>query len=64
MSTRVHDLTARRLQRLLAKDQVDGRLPSVVGGVVRDGALVWSGSHGTVTAARVEPGPDVQYRIG
>ena len=65
MSTRVHDLTARRLQRLLAKDQVDGRLPSVVGGVVRDGSLVWSGTHGTVTgAAGVEPGPDVQYRIG
>lgn len=61
----VHDLTARRLQTLLAKDQVDGRLPSVVGGVVRDGELVWSGAHGSVVGTSgVDPGPDVQYRIG
>ncbi|MGZ5416351.1 MAG: serine hydrolase domain-containing protein [Nocardioides sp.] len=59
----VQDLTARRLQTLLAQDQVAGRLPSVVGGVVRDGDLVWTGSHGTVTGS-VDPGPDVQYRIG
>ena len=52
------DTTARRLQLLLAKDQVAGRLPSVVGGVVRDGALVWHGSYGAPTS------PDVQYRIG
>jgi CubicO group peptidase (beta-lactamase class C family) len=65
MNHPVHDLTARRLQVLLARDQVDGRLPSLVGGVVRDGALVWNGSHGSVTgSAGVEPGPDVQYRIG
>lgn len=63
MSSRVQDLTARRLQLLLAKDQVDGRLPSLVGGVVRDGELVWTGSHGSVTGS-VPPGPDVQYRIG
>jgi CubicO group peptidase (beta-lactamase class C family) len=63
----VHDLTARRLQLLLARDQVDGRLPSLVGGVVRDGTLVWTGSHGAVAAAGAgapAPGPDVQYRIG
>ncbi len=61
----VHDQTARRLQTLLAKDQVDGRLPSVVGGVVRDGELVWSDSHGSVVGTSgVDPGPDVQYRIG
>ncbi len=65
MSGPVHDLTARRLQGLLARDQVDGRLPSVVAGVVRDGALVWTGRHGNATgAAGVVPGPDVQYRIG
>jgi CubicO group peptidase (beta-lactamase class C family) len=56
--------TARRLQLLLARDQVAGRLPSVVGGVVRDGELVWTGSHGTVTGSGFAPGPDLQYRIG
>ena len=54
----VADLTARRLEVLLARDQVTGRLPSVVGGVVRDGELVWQSSYGAAT------GPDVQYRIG
>ena len=54
----VNDLTAHRLQVLLARDQVAGRLPSVVGGVVRDGDLVWHGSYGAAT------GPDVQHRIG
>ena len=54
----VAELTARRLEVLLARDQVAGRLPSVVGGVVRDGGLVWQSSYGAAT------GPDVQYRIG
>jgi len=45
----VADLTARRLHALVAADQVAGRLPSVVAGMVRDGALVWTGSHGSVT---------------
>ncbi len=56
--------TQRRLQALVAADQVAGRLPSVVAGVVRDGELVWTGSHGSVTGGGVDPGPDVQYRIG
>jgi CubicO group peptidase (beta-lactamase class C family) len=57
------DLTGRRLDALLARDQVDGRLPSVVAGAVRDGELVWTGSHGVTTGG--EPaGPDLQYRIG
>lgn len=58
----VTDLTARRLDVLLAREQTEGRLPSVVGGLVRDGALVWTGE---VNALRgFETGPDVQYRIG
>lgn len=61
---RVSDTTARQLQLLLARDQVAGRLPSAVGGVVRDGELVWTGAHGEVTGAQFPPGPDVQYRIG
>lgn len=66
----VHGLTARRLQVLIAQDQTAGRLPSVVAGVVREGELVWTGSHGSLVVAdggaagRVHPGPDVQYRIG
>ena len=50
-------LTAR-----LARAQSEGRLPSVAAGLVRDGALVWSGGRGEVDGAG--PGPDTQYRIG
>ena len=43
-------------QHRLAALQADGRLPSVVAGVLQDGALVWTGSvHGST---------DAQYRIG
>ena len=45
-------------QRVLDHAQASGRLPSVVGGVLRDGALVWTGVAGDV------PGIDQQYRIG
>jgi CubicO group peptidase (beta-lactamase class C family) len=56
------DLAARRLDVLLAREQASGRLPSVAGGVVRDGSLVW---HGGVSALEgFTTGPDVQYRIG
>jgi CubicO group peptidase (beta-lactamase class C family) len=54
--------TARRLDVLLAREQVAGRLPSVVGGVVRDGTLSWTGSVSTLDG--FSTGPDVQYRIG
>jgi CubicO group peptidase (beta-lactamase class C family) len=53
------DTTGRRLDVLLAREQVAGRLPSVVAGVVRDGSLEWTGSVGSDS-----PGPDLQYRIG
>src|SRR4051794_9124345 len=62
MSGAVAELTARRLDVLLAREQVTGRLPSVVGGVVRDGSLVWTGSISVLDG--FETGPDVQYRIG
>ena len=49
-----------RWQRHLDRFQADGRLPSVVGCVLRGGEPVWSGGAGDV------PGDptDVQYRIG
>jgi CubicO group peptidase (beta-lactamase class C family) len=59
----VADLTARRLNALVATEQVRARLPSLVAGVVRDGALVWTGGHGDHSGVGL-PGPDTQYRIG
>lgn len=63
MTAPVTDLTARRLRHLLCQDQVTGRLPSVVAGVVRDGALVWDDSCGEATGGEA-PSADMQYRIG
>jgi CubicO group peptidase (beta-lactamase class C family) len=57
---------------MLSREQVSGRLPSVMAGVVRDGRLVWWAAHGTVTGAGAA-GPaagssrsttTTQYRIG
>lgn len=59
----VADLTGRRLQALVAQDQAEGRLPSLVAGVVRDGGLAWTGGHGEHTGAE-PPSADTQYRIG
>lgn len=52
--------TTRRLDVLAAEAQATGRAPSVVLGVVRDGALAY------VTGAGDQPAPDpgIQYRIG
>ena len=58
----VTELTARRLDVILAREQADGRLPSVTGGLVRDGELVWTGAVSGLDG--FETGPDVQYRIG
>ncbi len=63
MTEGVTDLTARRLQALTAREQRDGRLPSLVAGVVRDGELAWAGSRGRHTGG-VLPSADLQYRIG
>src|SRR6478672_24911 len=52
--------TARRLLARIARAQRDGRSPSLVAGVVRDGGLVWSAGRGAVD----EPHTDVQYRLG
>ncbi|MGY2064236.1 serine hydrolase domain-containing protein [Blastococcus sp. SYSU DS0619] len=52
--------TARLLLARTARVQRDGRAPSLVAGVVRDGALAWSAGRGAVA----EPHTDVQYRLG
>ena len=50
-----------RWQRCLDLLQSRGRLPSVVGGVLRGGELAWTGGSGAVPG---DDPPDVQYRIG
>ncbi|NHC24371.1 beta-lactamase family protein [Nocardioides sp. IC4_145] len=59
----VADSTGRRLLVHLAQAQAGGRLPSVTAGVVRDGALVWSGTYGTPPVPDHDA-TDVQHRIG
>ena len=63
---RVLPATAGRLRAVVAAEQVAGRLPSLVAGVVRDGELVWSGSWGRAVNrdGAPDPTPDTQYRIG
>jgi CubicO group peptidase (beta-lactamase class C family) len=63
VTSRVTHLTARRLSALVAREQVSGRLPSLVAGVLRDGELVWTGSHGAHTGTE-PPSENLQYRIG
>src|SRR3954451_21480916 len=52
--------TARLLLARTARVQREGRAPSLVAGVVRDGGLAWSAGRGDVA----EPHTDVQYRLG
>src|SRR5436305_14667411 len=60
MAEPVLPTTARRLLARTARAQRDGRAPSLVAGVVRDGGLAWSTGRGAVA----EPHTDVQYRLG
>jgi CubicO group peptidase (beta-lactamase class C family) len=52
--------TARVLLTRTARVQREGRAPSLVAGVVRDGGLAWSAGRGEVA----DPHTDVQYRLG
>ncbi|MFF7453260.1 serine hydrolase domain-containing protein [Kitasatospora sp. NPDC008115] len=54
--------TRRALLHRLAVAQSEGRTPSMVAAVVRDGRLVWSGAR-SMTDGHA-PTTDVQYRIG
>jgi CubicO group peptidase (beta-lactamase class C family) len=51
-------VTPERWQACLDSAQAQGRLPSIVGGVLREGALVWTGQAGE------SGGIGRQYRIG
>jgi len=64
--TTIDPSTARALSQRLAVAQKEGRLPSVAAGLVRNGALVWAGSRGTVDGRRdgAPADADTQYRIG
>jgi CubicO group peptidase (beta-lactamase class C family) len=54
--------TQRALLHRIAVAQAEGRAPSLVAAVVRDGKLVWSGSRTCVDGHG--PDDDTQYRIG
>ncbi|WOX23287.1 serine hydrolase domain-containing protein [Streptomyces solicathayae] len=54
--------TERALLHRVAVAQSEGRAPSFVGAVVRDGRTVWSGSRSCVDGHA--PDADTQYRIG
>ncbi|MFI7385278.1 serine hydrolase domain-containing protein [Streptomyces sp. NPDC049813] len=54
--------TRRALLHRIAVAQRDGRAPSLVAAVARDGELVWTGSRSSVEGHG--PDADVQYRIG
>ncbi|MFD4194539.1 MULTISPECIES: serine hydrolase domain-containing protein [Amycolatopsis] len=50
------------LLRRLSLEQVNGRAPSMVAAVVRDGEVAWWGARGSVEGAA--PDDDTQYRLG
>ncbi|MEV6976959.1 serine hydrolase domain-containing protein [Kitasatospora sp. NPDC093806] len=54
--------TRRALLHRLAVAQSEGRSPAVVGALVRDGRLVWSGARSMIDDHA--PDADVQFRIG
>jgi len=54
--------TRRALGRRIAAGQAEGRTPSLVGAVVREGRRVWCGGRSMTDGH--EPDGDTQYRIG
>ncbi|MFJ8645249.1 serine hydrolase domain-containing protein [Streptomyces sp. NPDC093546] len=54
--------TERALLHRVATAQTEGRTPSLVGAVVRDGEVVWTGARSCVDGHA--PDADTQYRIG
>ncbi|MEC4015770.1 serine hydrolase domain-containing protein [Streptomyces sp. H27-D2] len=65
MSTPYEELlpgTQRALLHRIAVGQAGGRTPSLVGAVMREGRMVWSGGRSMIV--RHGPDADTQYRIG
>ena len=62
MADQLFAATSRALLHRIATGQADGRAPSLVGAVVRDGETVWSAGRGNVDGS--EPTSYTQYRIG
>ncbi|MEJ7705823.1 MAG: serine hydrolase domain-containing protein [Nocardioidaceae bacterium] len=64
--TAVLDSTAAKLLDVLAREQAEARLPSLIAGVVRDGELVWWDTRGRVVHRDEDgrPNLETQYRIG
>ncbi|MGL5861267.1 MAG: serine hydrolase domain-containing protein, partial [Phycicoccus sp.] len=58
--------TGTALDYVLATAQRDGRMPSVVAGIVRGGRLLWQGATGTLDgrADGIPPDAHTQYRMG
>ncbi len=56
---------AAELERLVRREQVDKRLPSLAAAVLRDGETVWETAVGAADAGERRPAtPDTQYRVG
>lgn len=61
----LRDDLVRQLEERLGEEQIKGRLPTLVAGVVRDGTIVWWGARGsTASGGGVSPTTATQYRIG
>ncbi|MFD0491025.1 serine hydrolase domain-containing protein [Saccharopolyspora spinosporotrichia] len=62
MLTSLLPTTERALLRRLAVEQREGRVPSLIAGLVRDGRTIWVGTRGRVGDAA--PTSNTQYRVG
>ncbi|HTW07173.1 MAG TPA: serine hydrolase domain-containing protein [Acidimicrobiales bacterium] len=61
----LHEQLARQLQERLTQEQMESRLPSLIVGLARDGALVWWGARGSLGLGGDGPATvSTQYRIG
>jgi CubicO group peptidase (beta-lactamase class C family) len=56
--------TAHRVNELIARGQLTGRSPALVGAVVREGTLAHFSVAGADPATGQTPDPDTQFRIG
>jgi CubicO group peptidase (beta-lactamase class C family) len=59
------DASTKALRRILLDRQTEGRVPGMVGGVVRGGGLLWSDGVGSANLSQPDeaPGEDTQFLI-